>query len=184
MSICIVKSYSLLFNFYLTFYIVSHGFKTQQVSSVVLLSVGQIFDFDFERRLKVIRQIDHIAIAVKNLDEQMKFYADVLGLKCVGIEDVLDQKVKVAIFPVGEVRIELLEPTAENSPIAKFLEKKGEGIHHIAYLVTDLEGNLKRIEEHNVQLIDSKPRLGAMGHKIAFLHPKSTFGVLTELCEH
>ncbi len=132
----------------------------------------------------MIKQIDHIGIAVKNLDEQVKFYADVLGLKCAGIEEVSDQKVKVAMFPVGEVRIELLEPTAENSPIAKFLQKKGEGIHHIAYLVNDLEGNLKRVQERQVQLIDSKPGVGVGGHKIAFLHPKSTFGVLTELCEH
>jgi len=132
----------------------------------------------------VIKQIDHIGIAVKDLDQQMKFYSDVLGLKCSGIEEVADQKVTVAMFPIGEVRIELLQPTAQDSPVAKFLEKKGEGIHHIAYLVNDLEGNLKRIEEKQVQLIDSKATVGAGGHKIAFLHPKATFGVLTELCEH
>ncbi len=132
----------------------------------------------------MIKQIDHIGIAVTDLEQQMKFYSEVLGLSCSGVEEVSDQKVKVAIFPVGEVRIELLQPTAEDSPIAKFLEKKGEGIHHIAYCVTDLEGNLKRLEEQQVQLIDAKPRVGAGGHKIAFLHPKATFGVLTELCEH
>lgn len=132
----------------------------------------------------MIKQIDHIGIAVKDLDQQVKFYSDVLGLRCTGMEEVPDQKVKVAIFPIGEVRVELLQPTAEDSPIAKFLEKKGEGIHHIAYSVTDLEGNLKRLEENEVQLIDSKPKVGAGGHKIAFIHPKSTFGVLTELCEH
>jgi len=132
----------------------------------------------------VIKQIDHIGIAVKDLDEQVKFYANILGLRCSGIEQVSDQQVKVAIFPVGEVQIELLQPTDEDSPIAKFLKKKGEGIHHIAYLVEDLEGNLKRIEEQMIPLIDSKPRIGVGGHKIAFLHPKSTFGVLTELCEH
>ena len=132
----------------------------------------------------MIKQIDHIGIAVKDLDEQMKFYTDVLGLICSGIEEVPDQKVKVAIFPVGEVRIELLQPTAQDSPIAKFLERKGEGIHHVAYSITDLEGNLKRLEAKQVQLIDSKPRIGAGGHKIAFLHPKSTFGMLMELCEH
>jgi methylmalonyl-CoA/ethylmalonyl-CoA epimerase len=131
----------------------------------------------------LIKQIDHIGIAVNNLDRQLKFYNDVLGLKCSGVEEVPDQKVRVAILPVGEFRIELLQPTAEDSPIARFLEKKGEGIHHIAYLVTDLEANLKRLEENKVQLIDSKPRIGAGEHKIAFLHPKSTFGVLTELCE-
>ncbi|UCE04357.1 MAG: methylmalonyl-CoA epimerase [bacterium] len=132
----------------------------------------------------MIKQIDHIGIAVKDLDEQMKFYADVLGLKCSGIEELSDQKVKVAMFPVGEVRIELLQPTAEDSPIAKFLVKRGEGIHHIAYRITDLEDNLKRLEEKQVQLIDSKPRVGAGDHKIAFLHPKSTFGILIELCEY
>jgi methylmalonyl-CoA/ethylmalonyl-CoA epimerase len=132
----------------------------------------------------VIKQIDHIGIAVENLDRQVKFYNDVLGLKCSGIEEVPDQKVKVAIFPVGEIRIELLQPTAEDSPIAGFLEKKGEGIHHIAYLVSDLVTNLKHLQEQEIQLIDAKPRIGAGGHKIAFLHPNSTFGVLTELCEH
>jgi len=132
----------------------------------------------------VIKKIDHIGIAVKNLDEQVKFYSDVLDLSCSGVEEVADQKVKVAMFPVGEVRIELLQPTTDDSPIAKFLEKNGEGIHHIAYLVTDLEGNLKRLEEQHVQLIDSEPRVGAGGHKIAFLHPRATFGVLTEFCEH
>ena len=132
----------------------------------------------------MIKQIDHIGIAVKDLNRQVKFYNDVLGLKCSGIEEVPDQKVKVAIFPVGEIRIELLQPTAEDSPIAGFLEKKGEGIHHIAYLVSDLDTNLKRLQEQEIQLIDAKPRIGAGGHKIAFLHPNSTFGVLTELCEH
>lgn len=132
----------------------------------------------------MIKKIDHIGIVVKNLDQQIKFYTEVLGLSCTGIEEVADQKVKVAIFPVGEVRIELLQPTAEVSAVAKFLEKKGEGIHHIAYLVTDLEGNLKRLEKSEVKLIDPKPRIGAGGQRIAFLHPKATFGVLTELCEH
>lgn len=131
----------------------------------------------------MIKQIDHIGIAVKNLDQQVNFYTQVFGLNYSGIEEVADQKVKVAIFQVGEVRIELLQPTAQDSPIAKFIEKKGEGIHHIAYLVTDLEGNLKRLEQKEVRLIDSQPRIGAGGHKIAFVHPKATFGVLTELCE-
>lgn len=132
----------------------------------------------------MIKKIDHIGIAVKNLDEQVSFYSNVLGLSCSGVEEVTDQKAKVAMFPVGEARIELLQPTADDSPIAKFLEKKGEGIHHIAYLVADLEGELNRLDEQHVQLIDSEPRIGAGGHKIAFLHPRATFGVLTELCEH
>lgn len=131
----------------------------------------------------MIEQIDHIGIAVKDLKQQMKFYTNVLELKCSGVEEVPDQKVKVAMFPVGEVRIELLQPTAEDSPIAKFLEKRGEGIHHIAYRVKDLETNLERLQEQEVQLIDSRPRVGAGGHKIAFIHPKSTYGILTELCE-
>ena len=131
----------------------------------------------------MIKHIDHIGIAVKDLERQMKFYSDVLGLSCSGVEEITDQKVRVAMFPVGEVRIELLQPMADDSPIAKFLEKRGEGIHHIAYSISDLEGNLKRLDEKQVQSIDSKPRIGAGGHKIAFLHPKSTFGVLTELCE-
>ena len=152
-------------------------FAVSRLSSPVSLSV--LF-----RRKKVIKKIDHIGIAVKDLDQQMKFYTEIFGLSCAGIEEVVDQKVKVAIFPVGEVRIELLQPTAEDSPIAKFLEKKGEGIHHIGYLVTDLEANLNRLEKKGVKLIDPKPRVGAGGHRIAFLHPKTTFGVLTELCEH
>ena len=131
----------------------------------------------------MIKKIDHIGIAVSDLEQQVKFYSEVFGLSCIEVEDVPDQKVKVAIFPVGEVRIELLQPTSNESPIAKFIEKKGEGIHHIAYLVDDLEGNLKKLEEKEVRLIDQQPRIGAGGHKIAFIHPKSTFGVLTELCE-
>lgn len=131
----------------------------------------------------MIKQIDHIGIAVKDLDQQVKFYTEVLGLNCSGVEEVAEQKVIVAIFPVGEVKIELLQPTAEDSNIAKFLEKKGEGIHHIAYLVSDLGGNLKRLEHHEIKVIESQPAVGAGGHRIVFLHPKTTFGVLMELCE-
>ncbi|MBC8183819.1 methylmalonyl-CoA epimerase [candidate division KSB1 bacterium] len=132
----------------------------------------------------MVQKIDHIGIAVKSLDAQMKYYSDVLGLKCTGIEEVADQKVKVAMFPLGEVRIELLEPMSTDSPIARFIEKKGEGIHHIAFQVMDLNGQLVKLEERDIQLIDQEPRVGAGGHNIAFLHPKSTFGVLTELCEY
>ncbi len=131
----------------------------------------------------MIKKIDHIGIAVKNLEAQIKYYSEILGLECSGIEEVAEQKVRVAMFPVGEVRIELLEPSSPDSPIARFLEKKGEGIHHIAYRVSDLKGQLTKLEEKEIQLIDREPRAGAGGHKIAFLHPKSTFGVLTELCE-
>ena len=131
----------------------------------------------------MIKKIDHIGIAVKNLEVQIKYYSEILGLECSGIEEVAEQKVRVAMFPVGEVRIELLEPSSPDSPIARFIEKSGEGIHHIAYQVSDLKGQLTKLEEKEIQLIDRKPRAGADGHKIAFLHPKSTFAVLTELCE-
>ena len=131
----------------------------------------------------MIKKIEHIGIAVKNLEQQKKFYTEILGLTCSGIEEVEEQQVRVAMFPVGEVRIELLEPTSDVSPIAKFLAKKGEGIHHVAYLVSDLAGQLKVMEAQNVQLINREAKIGAGGYKIAFLHPKSTFGVLTELCE-
>ena len=132
----------------------------------------------------MVKKVDHIGIAVKNLDEQIKYYTDVLGIECAGIEEIAEQKVRVAMFPLGEVRIELLEPMSDDSPIARFIEKKGPGIHHIAYEVNDLGDNLKRLQERNIRLINQEPVVGAGGHKIAFLHPKSTFSVLTELCEH
>lgn len=128
--------------------------------------------------------IEHIGIAVKNLDESIKYYEDVLGLKCYNIEDVKDQKVKTAFFKVGDTKIELLESTDPEGPIGKFIEKKGEGIHHIAFAVDNIEEKLKHAEEKGVRLIDLSPRKGAEGLDIAFLHPKSTFGVLTELCEN
>lgn len=128
--------------------------------------------------------IEHIGIAVKNLEEAIKYYENVLGLKCYGIEEVKDQKVKTAFFQVGQTKLELLEATAEDSAIAKFIEKKGEGIHHLAFAVNGLQDVLKEVEAKGVQLIDKAPRKGAEGLDIAFLHPKSTIGVLTELCEH
>ena len=127
--------------------------------------------------------IEHIGIAVKNLEESIKYYENVLGLKCYNIEEVKDQKVKTAFFKVGETKIELLESTDPEGPIGKFIEKKGEGIHHIAFAVNEIENALKHAEQKGVQLIDKAPRKGAEGLDIAFLHPKSTFGVLTELCE-
>ncbi len=127
--------------------------------------------------------IEHIGIAVKNLDETIKYYEDVLGLKCYNIEEVKDQKVKTAFFKVGDTKIELLESTDPEGPIGKFIEKKGEGIHHLAFAVNNIEETLKKAEDKGVRLIDQKPRKGAEGLDIAFLHPKSTFGVLTELCE-
>lgn len=128
--------------------------------------------------------IEHIGIAVKNLDESIKYYENVLGLKCYAIEEVKDQKVKTAFFMIGQTKIELLESTEPDGPIGKFIEKKGEGIHHIAFATTNLKEALKTVEEKGIQLIDKEPRKGAEGLNIAFLHPKSTNGVLTELCEH
>jgi len=127
--------------------------------------------------------IEHIGIAVKNLDESIKYYEEVLGLTCYNIEEVADQKVKTAFFKVGEVKIELLESTDPEGPIGKYIEKKGEGIHHIAFAVENIEEKLKHAEEKGVRLIDTAPRKGAEGLDIAFMHPKSTYGVLTELCE-
>ncbi|KAF5078428.1 Glyoxalase/Bleomycin resistance protein/Dioxygenase superfamily protein [anaerobic digester metagenome] len=131
-----------------------------------------------------ISHIEHIGIAVKNLDEAIPYYENVLGLKCYNIEEVKDQKVKTAFFMVGQTKIELLESTDAEGPIGKFIEKKGEGIHHIAFAVDKIEDQLKHAEEKGVNLIDKTPRKGAEGLDIAFIHPKSTFGVLTELCEN
>ena len=126
--------------------------------------------------------IEHIGIAVKNLDESIKFYEDVLGLKCYTVEEVKDQKVKTAFFKIGDTKIELLESTAPDGPISKFIEKKGEGIHHIAFKTADINSSLKELEEKNIRLIDEHPRKGAEGLNIAFLHPKAANGVLIELC--
>jgi methylmalonyl-CoA/ethylmalonyl-CoA epimerase len=127
--------------------------------------------------------IEHIGIAVKNLEESIKYYQDVLGLECYNIEEVKDQKVRTAFFKIGDAKIELLESTDPEGPIGKYIEKKGEGIHHIAFAVNGIEKTLKHAEENGIRLIDAAPRKGAEGLDIAFLHPKSTFGVLTELCE-
>jgi len=131
-----------------------------------------------------ISHIEHIGIAVSNIDKAINFYENTLGLKCYAIEEVADQKVKTAFFMVGQTKIELLESTDPEGPIGRFVQKKGEGIHHIAFAVKDLQNNLDAAKEKGVQLIDSSPRKGAEGLDIAFLHPKSTFCVLTELCEH
>lgn len=130
-----------------------------------------------------ISHIEHIGIAVKSLEEAIPYYENVLGLKCYNIEEVKEQKVKTAFFMVGQTKIELLESTDPEGPIGRFIEKKGEGVHHIAYAVDGIEEQLKDAETKGVNLIDKTPRKGAEGLNIAFLHPKSTFGVLTELCE-
>jgi len=130
-------------------------------------------------------QIEHLGIAVPSIEAALPYYEGVLGMKCYAIEEVADQKVKTAFLKVGEVKIELLEPTSPESTIAKFMEKNGGrgGIHHIAYKVQNIEEKLKEVADKGVQLIDATPRKGAEGMTIAFLHPKSTAGVLTEFCE-
>lgn len=131
-----------------------------------------------------ISHIEHLGIAVKSIDASLPYYEQILGLKCYNIEVVEDQKVKTAFFMVGQTKIELLEPTSEDSTIAKFIEKRGEGVHHIAFCVPSVSEALAEAEGKGVQLIDKAPRKGAEGLNIAFLHPKSTCSVLTELCEH
>ena len=129
-------------------------------------------------------KIDHIGIAVQSLDEAVKYYEKALGLKCEGIEEVAEQKVKTAFFDVGGTHIELLEPTSPESPIAKFLEKNPRGgIHHIALNSSDILADLARAKDVGVILLNETPKIGAHSKQIAFLHPKSTFGVLTEICQ-
>ena len=131
----------------------------------------------------MVLKVDHIGIAVSNLEESLKLYTDVLGMKLHGTETVAEQKVKVAFLPLGDTEIELLESTEPDGPIAKFIETKGQGIQHIALKVDDIEKALADLKEKGIRLIDEKPRYGAGGAKIAFLHPKSTNGVLLELCQ-
>ncbi len=132
--------------------------------------------------MKVLK-IDHIGVAVNSIDETKRFWGDVLGLEFEGSEVVEEQKVTTAFFPVGDSEVELLESTALDGPIARYLEKKGEGIQHIAFRVENVEKALEELKEKGIKLIDEKPRKGAGGAKIAFLHPRSTHGVLVELCE-
>ncbi|MCD4698541.1 MAG: methylmalonyl-CoA epimerase [Bacteroidales bacterium] len=126
--------------------------------------------------------IEHIGIAVKSLDEAIPFYEKVLGLRCYAIEEIKDQKVKTAFFMVGQTKIELLESTDPEGPVGKFIDKKGEGIHHLAFAQEKVGQALSEAEENGVRLIDKSPRKGAEGLDIGFLHPKSTFGVLMEFC--
>jgi methylmalonyl-CoA/ethylmalonyl-CoA epimerase len=128
--------------------------------------------------------IEHIGIAVRNLTEAISYYENIFGLKCYAVEEVKDQKVKTAFFKVGDTKIELLESTDPEGPIGKFIEKRGEGIHHIAFAVENIEEKLVGLKEKNILLVDQVSRRGAEGLNIAFLHPKSTFGVLTEICEN
>ncbi len=126
--------------------------------------------------------IEHLGIAVKSLETAIPMWEKMLGTKCYNIEEVAEQKVRTAFFKVGDTKIELLEGTSEESPVTKFIEKKGEGVHHLAFAVENLQESLNEAEEAGIQLIDKTPRKGAEGLNIAFLHPKSTGGVLTELC--
>jgi methylmalonyl-CoA/ethylmalonyl-CoA epimerase len=131
----------------------------------------------------VINKINHIAIAVRSLEEHIPFYRDVLRLEYRGTEVVEDQKVRLAVFGVGEVQIELLEPIEPESPISAFIEKRGEGMHHISYQVDDIEKQIAELKQKQVRMIDETPRSGAHGSRIAFLHPKSSAKVLTELTQ-
>jgi methylmalonyl-CoA/ethylmalonyl-CoA epimerase len=129
--------------------------------------------------------IEHIGIAVKSLETAIPFYEEIMGIKCYAVEEIADQKVKTAFFKIGQTKIELLESTDPEGPIGKFIEKKGEGVHHIAFSTeSGVQKSLDELAGKGIQLIDKSPRKGAEGLNIAFLHPKSTSGVLTELCEN
>ena len=130
-----------------------------------------------------LKNIDHIGIAVTNLQESLSFWETSLGIELHGIEEVAEQNVKTAFLPVGGTEIELLEPTSTDSSVARFIEKRGEGLHHIAIRVDDIEAALAELKAKDIQLIDETPRIGASGARIAFVHPKATHGVLLELCE-
>ena len=131
----------------------------------------------------MIKKIDHVGIAVQSLNDAKAFYEGVLGMEVTEIEEVVDQKVKVAFIPTGDSEVELLESTDPNGPIAKYIAAKGEGIQHIAFRVDNIEQSLANLKEKGVRLIDEVPRRGAGGAKIAFIHPKASFGTLVELCE-
>ncbi|MCF0246981.1 MAG: methylmalonyl-CoA epimerase [Synergistes sp.] len=130
-----------------------------------------------------IKNVDHIGVAVNSIAESLKFWEDTLGVKCHGIEEVAEQKVKTAFLPIDDTEFELLEGTSEDSPVCKYIAKNGTGIQHVAVRVEDLEAALAELKEKGVRLIDEKPRIGAGGAKIAFIHPKATGGVLLELCQ-
>ena len=133
--------------------------------------------------MRPVRSLNHIGIAVRSLEDQRSFYEDALGAEFEGFEEVASQKVRVGFFRIGEVRLELLEPTDPTSPIAKFLEKRGEGLHHLAFTVENIQQRIAELQASGLKMIDETPRRGAHQMQIAFLHPKSTAGVLTELCE-
>jgi len=127
--------------------------------------------------------LDHVAIVVRDIEEALKVYRDALGLEVTEVEEVPDQGVRIAFLPVGDIRLELVQPTTSDSGITRFLEKRGEGIHHLCFRVRDIESALRRLSEAGIRLIDQKPREGLHGQKLAFVHPKSLYGVLIELYE-
>jgi methylmalonyl-CoA/ethylmalonyl-CoA epimerase len=131
----------------------------------------------------MVKKINHLGIAVRSIESALPYYRDLLGMLQEGVEEVPEQKVRVAFLRVGESKVELLEPTSPESPVARFLEKNGEGLHHVAYEVDDLPETLAELKAQDVRLIDETPRPGAHGARIAFLHPRATGGVLTELCQ-
>ena len=131
-----------------------------------------------------VSHIEHIGIAVKDLKTAIPYYESILGLKCYNIEEVVDQKVRTAFFIIGQTKIELLETTDPEGPVGRFIDRKGEGLHHIAVAVDDIEATLRSAEENDLRLIDTCPRKGADGLDIAFLHPGSASGVLIEFCQH
>lgn len=131
----------------------------------------------------MIKKVDHIGIAVKSLEATLPFYVDVLNLPLLGIEEVESEKLRVAFLQAGETKIELLEPTSAESTIAKFIEKRGEGIHHVALGVESIEERIKELKEKGIRMVQDEPKLGAGGAHVAFMHPKSASGVLYELCE-
>jgi methylmalonyl-CoA epimerase len=130
----------------------------------------------------MLEKIDHLGIAVNSIEEARQFYENVLGLRCEKIEEIASQKVRTAFFRIGEIHIELLEPTADDSPIAKFLASRGEGIHHVSYKTDDIRVELEKAAEAGCRLIHDQPITGAGGKQVAFLHPRSSHGVLTEFC--
>jgi methylmalonyl-CoA/ethylmalonyl-CoA epimerase len=132
----------------------------------------------------MLEKLDHIGVAVESIEEYIPLYRDVLGMKFVKTEEIADQKVRVAFFEVGATHIELIEPTSEDAAIAAHLKKRGPGMHHLAYRVQDIEAALGKLKEQGLRLIDAEPRIGAGGKRIAFIHPKSTGGILTELVEN
>ncbi|WP_040228659.1 methylmalonyl-CoA epimerase [Bhargavaea cecembensis] len=129
------------------------------------------------------KRVDHIGIAVKSISETLPYYTETLGIPLLGTEDVPTQGLKVAFLDAGNVKLELLEPVSEDSAVAKFLEKRGEGVHHIAFGVADIQERMNELKEHGVRLLSDEPRPGAGGAQVAFMHPKSSFGVLYELCD-